>query len=262
MSADGPDLAGPEEEEDEAVPQTTAKPEDRMKCPVCREEIATGAKKCIKCKSDIAGFKRYFSIGTPALSVLTALVAVISSSVPELYKLFQGRESHLRATLVGFDIDSAHVGHVNLLVNNYGGETGALTSVQLGYSYPAAPANSRDRRQLLINSTTINMSKPPIDVGPFYVKSEEEKAIDISIPIQISTEEYAKLSELNPDGWTSDHPLPPIFQPDTSCTLGISYVAHSGAENFQSLKVDCFRFWPILVDRADPDNSPGLTGML
>lgn len=59
---------------------------ETMPCPVCREDIRAGAQKCVKCSSDLRGWRRYISLGNTNLALLTALVSVVATAYPGLHR--------------------------------------------------------------------------------------------------------------------------------------------------------------------------------
>lgn len=52
-----------------------------IECLVCREEIKNGARKCINCDS-YQDWRRYFQFNIVVLSLLVALISVLTASIP------------------------------------------------------------------------------------------------------------------------------------------------------------------------------------
>jgi hypothetical protein len=212
--------------DEETLPATTAKLEDRMKCPICQEYIAQGARKCIKCKSDIAGLRRYFSVSTPALAVATALVSVIGVSAPALKQLIEGRDSHLHATFVQFEVGSEKVGHLHLVVRNDGIRLGTVIGGELGYTTKT--------------STTTGTDTTTRDLSPthYFVKEGNTDHVEFSVPLDVDS----------PDLSTWQGGLPKRFSTGV-CWISLTYANFSGHDEVQRLDVPkCGRgLWKALV---------------
>ena len=126
MSGSDPATAG---SPDETV-KTKAAVSDRVQCPVCREPIARGARKCINCGADL-DWRRYFGLGNTTLALLTALVAVVSASAPEFVKILTPKVSNLSAHYVGINAAGSAL---SLFVENSGREAGAIEQIDLDWS--------------------------------------------------------------------------------------------------------------------------------
>jgi hypothetical protein len=111
-----------------------AAPGDSWPCPICREQIPKGAKKCIKCRSELR-WRRYLVFGTTTLALITALISVIVSSAPAIKSLFETKDSDIQGVFVSALSGSASGGSVNgrltLLINNGGAKVGAVTGGRL-----------------------------------------------------------------------------------------------------------------------------------
>ena len=105
-------------------------------CPYCREPVNSLARKCIKCGSDIKGWRSYVSVGTSTLALMTALIAVIGAFTPVILRVFGPHDAVIHTTYVstvhadngdnnnGFD-------SVELLVSNDGTKSGAVMDGQI-----------------------------------------------------------------------------------------------------------------------------------
>jgi hypothetical protein len=89
-------------------------------CPVCGESIKANAQLCIHCKSDFT-WKRFFPIGTTAVAILTALLAVGSSATPVIKKWLHP-EAELAFTMIGESDSTA----IDLLISNTGTAVGVV----------------------------------------------------------------------------------------------------------------------------------------
>ena len=104
-------------------------------CPFCREPVSSQARKCIKCGSDIKGWRRYISVGTPTLALLTSLVAVSGAFTPVFVKLFGPHDAVMHVTYISIVHDEGNSGDgfdsVELLVSNDGTKSGAVLDGQV-----------------------------------------------------------------------------------------------------------------------------------
>jgi hypothetical protein len=120
----------PEEGLEAELSATEEKPADTMQCPVCRETIKAGARKCVECNSDL-DWKRYFTLSNTTLALLTALVSVIATSYPAIKRLMTPEKSVISVHVVGNNADDTTM---SLLVSNAGRQTGSLNTIVLAYS--------------------------------------------------------------------------------------------------------------------------------
>jgi len=67
-------------------------------CPVCRESIKPGAKKCIRCTSAL-DWRRWLGVSETTLALLVALISVVGSTGPRIVELLTPRYSDLRLVL-------------------------------------------------------------------------------------------------------------------------------------------------------------------
>src|SRR5687767_11189316 len=72
------------------------------KCPVCFEPIHEGAKRCNECGSrlDRFAFFQHLNIGSTALALLTALISVLTVSLPSLVDTLQPNKSSINCAFV------------------------------------------------------------------------------------------------------------------------------------------------------------------
>ena len=122
-----------EEEIERNTGEVSTTAEGRVPCPVCREPIAVGARKCINCNSDLVGWAHYLSVGVPTLALLTALISVTGSFAPAIRALFRPSEA-INLTFLGGADRPPYLQEV-LLAGNNGTESGALTAARLFTSW-------------------------------------------------------------------------------------------------------------------------------
>ncbi len=61
-------------------------------CPVCREPIYKGAKKCVRCSS-MLGWRGWLGISETTLALLVALVSVLGATAPRIAGMFMRKYS-------------------------------------------------------------------------------------------------------------------------------------------------------------------------
>jgi hypothetical protein len=67
-------------------------------CPICRELIKRGARKCIHCDSAL-DWRRWLGVSETTLALLVALVTVIGATAPRIAELFTPKSSDLRLSV-------------------------------------------------------------------------------------------------------------------------------------------------------------------
>jgi hypothetical protein len=120
---------GPESENVDNAPGIEAS-ENRVPCPICHEPIILGARKCVKCNSDLYGWRSYISLSTTTLALLTALISVVGSTAPTIWSLFLPSDARLHPVFIG-GADSPPYREEVLLITNDGTKSGALTAARL-----------------------------------------------------------------------------------------------------------------------------------
>ena len=71
---------------------------ETIPCPVCREAIKLGAKKCINCDS-MLDWRRWLGISETGLALMVALVSVVGATAPRIAEMFTSRSSDLRLSI-------------------------------------------------------------------------------------------------------------------------------------------------------------------
>jgi hypothetical protein len=77
-----------------------------VRCKICKEEIPNGAIYCTHCNR-YQDFRRLFGISSTVLSLLVALVAVLSATLPTLIKILTPSHSDVHCSLLdwqGFQV--------------------------------------------------------------------------------------------------------------------------------------------------------------
>jgi predicted nucleic acid-binding Zn ribbon protein len=113
----------------------------RKPCPVCGEQIAITAKKCVHCGSEL-NWRRHMSFSTTTLALITALVAVLGAVGPSIKSLFEYRDAFLNFTFIGagsvrtVQQDGRPTnGSVIILGSNEGHAAGGLVAARLHISW-------------------------------------------------------------------------------------------------------------------------------
>lgn len=105
-------------------------------CRVCRKPIEPGAIKCTECDS-YQDWRRFFSFGTVALSLLVALISVSTTAIQVAKNLLAKEQSDLRFSLVKYGSDS-----IQVMGSNLGDRAGALKDATLKIDIPGQEEKS------------------------------------------------------------------------------------------------------------------------
>jgi len=89
---------------------------------VCAEPINEKASKCIHCQSDQGGIRRRLGVSTTVLSLLVALVTVLTFAIPVIRDALTSRDSRLIASMQGMSDDRV----IAVLVSNTGARPGTV----------------------------------------------------------------------------------------------------------------------------------------
>lgn len=110
---------------------------DGTRCPICGENIAATARKCIHCASELS-WRRYMSLSSNTLALLTALIAVLGAVGPSIKSLFEHQDAFIDASFVGANAQRRvrsdgreATGVALLLASNEGHRSGALVGAEL-----------------------------------------------------------------------------------------------------------------------------------
>ena len=103
----------------------TKKPNETVECKVCKEKILKGAKKCIKCDS-YQGFRRNFNISTVVLSLVIALISIITAAAPIIKNTFTSDQSIIRFSYLKSDSKE-----ITVVSSNIGNKPGILKGAKL-----------------------------------------------------------------------------------------------------------------------------------
>ena len=95
-------------------------PPGTKRCKVCAEPINISAKKCIHCQSD-QGWAFRLGFSATVLSLLVALVTVLTAAIPVIKDALTPRNSGLTASFQGAERSAVHV-----LVSNDGVRPGSV----------------------------------------------------------------------------------------------------------------------------------------
>lgn len=103
-------------------------------CPMCREPIAKEARICIHCRSDLT-LKRFLPVGSTALAMMTAFIAVVAAVGPMIkQQFFVVQNSDISVVLVDERSDS-----LTFLATNNGTRVGAIRGVFFEIPWLEAP---------------------------------------------------------------------------------------------------------------------------
>lgn len=105
--------------------QHTEPTSSKSVCRICLKPIELGAKKCTECGS-YQDWRRHFSFGTVALSLLIALISVSTTAIQVAKSLMAKEQSDLRFSLVKYGPNG-----IMIMGSNLGDRAGALKSASL-----------------------------------------------------------------------------------------------------------------------------------
>lgn len=128
-------------------------PPGTKRCVACAEPINAAATKCIHCSTD-QDRRRYLSLSSTALSLLVALVSVLTAAVPVAIIALTPKNSHLV-----FSAQGVTPGKIALLVSNQGIRPGSIQPDALLYW------GVRGKDSFSLN-LYVNTSSPAILIDP------------------------------------------------------------------------------------------------
>lgn len=97
------------------------------RCIVCKGAIHSGAQKCIHCES-FQDWRSHFGFSAVVLSLLVALISVITASVPVLQRVATPNLADVRYAIVGCSTDD-----IRVLASNVGNRVAILTDARFEY---------------------------------------------------------------------------------------------------------------------------------
>ena len=74
----------------------------KKECVVCGEQIPATAQKCTHCEG-FQDWRRHINFSATVLALLTALVSVVSTSLPNIIELLRGHNSQMAIAFQGDD---------------------------------------------------------------------------------------------------------------------------------------------------------------
>jgi hypothetical protein len=170
-----------------------AAPGDSWPCPICREQIPKGAKKCIKCQSELR-WRRYLIFGSSTLALITALVSVIAVSAPAIKRIFETEDSDVHGVYVGALFGSPSGGpkngRLNILIDNRGNKMGAVTGGTLSLS------NRKTDKMVELQLTTP-------DGLPVFIAARDTKPVTMDIGFEFLPD-WEIANEDEKKGWVAE----------------------------------------------------------
>lgn len=182
----------------EQQPQTTT-------CTLCKESLKPGAVKCIAC-GGLQGKWNWLNLGVPTLSLLVALVSVISLSISLLAPLLQRQQSDVRVAFQFFQRGAAY-----FVASNAGSRPGTIGEAWLDHSGAPKP-----ERHYLIEMT-----------GNRFIPPASSRQLSFAIPCG---ESYPVVQYQKAEGFGA-HPI-------SGTRLVVSVVQFNGERVFQKFPVD------------------------
>jgi predicted nucleic acid-binding Zn ribbon protein len=105
-----------------------ALPEGMKRCKVCAEPINHDARKCIHCQSEQGKFRSRLGFSATVLSLLVALIAVLTSAIPAIVDVFTPKNSSLTVSVHGLTFE-----RLAILVSNKGVRPGSVTGAGIRF---------------------------------------------------------------------------------------------------------------------------------
>ena len=161
-------------------------------CPICAEQIRFAAKKCVHCSSDLS-WRGFVGISNSTLALLTALVAVVSTTVPSLKQALYGNRSDLSVFYVGLSQGAFVHGRptrraVNLQVRNNGNLSNSIirAHIRIAWDSGKRPASENDLIKAEVNLSFPNQTPVLIPAGS--INTVKLAVEDSLVFTQITTE--------------------------------------------------------------------------
>lgn len=108
--------------------ETSSETEDvANRCIACREEIQPRAKVCTHC-NQFQDWRRFFGLSSTVLSLLVALVSVLSIAIPAILNVTTPQQSDIRCSLLEWEEET---GFVKLAVSNKGSRAAVVQGLLL-----------------------------------------------------------------------------------------------------------------------------------
>ena len=213
-----------------------------MPCPLCREPIRIGARKCVQCKSDL-GWRRFFTVSTPTLAILTALVSVLGSTVPVIKTALEPNNSDLHASYIG-PVNAMASNKITLLVNNDGRKTGAVTQATLTIQLPPDP-------KLGDRLMRIALHLPGGDT-PVFIPALSAQPVIFTPDLTISVEGNIRKADVEALLDTTPYEQQLLSRKDVKCWIVIRIANAKGGEKepFPTVAADCWRVGGIASEAA------------
>lgn len=203
-------MSTPAANPDKSTP--TPSTNETRQCPVCGEQIWVRAQKCVHCQAELT-WRRYLGFSSTTLALVTALIAVISASVPALLILFTPENSSLHTVFAGI---STSGDTVSLLFSNRGRRVGAINRAEVAVTYVTTdhdhnvfaiyPETKGDAAISIAPGTTIlvpfSFSGVRCEWMPSSAKKDIQSLADVKRPIlaEKSTSCQAGARGVNADG--------------------------------------------------------------
>jgi hypothetical protein len=186
--------------------QNTTKP-----CKVCGEEIKLSAKKCIHCDT-FQDWRSSLSFSTTVLSLLVALVSVLTAAIPVLNKEFTGKYSSLN-----FSYQSASQKYIFILASNTGNRPGTIRGGTLS-----------------IGDLNLPLGVGDVDINSVFIIDENKNVL---VKFSIGSSENYNIQEFSHRFKDS------TYLKNLSCSININHTNFSGASETSNVKIpNCVDF--------------------
>lgn len=166
---------------DQPTAAATVPPDEMMPCPVCREPIRAGAKKCTHCDSDL-GWRRYMGLSNTTLALLTALVSVLVTAAPAMKRFLEPDDSRIRGIPAASQESFGET--IWMLVSNSGRRMGVVAGGFLNVSWRQDGIDEGFFIPLIIPS------------GPAFVPEEHTQPLALKATLQLLREGATKIDDV------------------------------------------------------------------
>lgn len=222
----------------------------RQPCPVCGEEIALSARKCIHCSSEL-NWRRHLSFSATTFALITAFLAVLGTVGPSIKSLFEYQDAFLNFTFIGagslrtVQDGRPTNGSVILLASNEGHAAGGLVAGRLQISW--AEGGKRHFAASMLRTP----EDEPIIIGPGAAQSIRLLIDPLVDPAQGTS--AADVAALIIPKTTSDVETSLLWNAD--CSIGLTVADASTQTKDIGIPARCGPMMPALVEAI---RSPGI----
>ena len=215
------------------------------RCEVCQEPINERALKCIHCSSEQGFMRRRLGLSSTVLSLLVALVTVLTAAIPVIKNAFTPEDLRVTAAFQAADAHS-----VSVMVSNNGIRAGSVHRPHMTAAFQAADAHSVS---VMVSNNGIRAgsvhrphmtianpdgTNPDIDLIPF-----QGRDVIIQSTLMISPAQSEILYFMR----TSERLSPADIQSNAICNMWLGSTSFKNVSGQIKLDLDCQQIEPFLT---------------